>query len=303
MSANTISTKGAVVITGASTGIGKVCALYLDRLGFRIFAGVRRDEDGNVLRGEASDRLTPVFIDITDSASIDSALKFVSGEVGGAGLAGLVNNAGISVGGLLEFQPIAEIRKQLEVNVIGHIAVTQAFLPLLRKDHGRIVNMGSIAGRMPQPYLGPYSASKAALEAIMDSLRMELRPSKIPVSIIESGVVYTPMWEKARIRAHVIVENFPQEVFDLYGSDISAVTKVLENKEKIQKAAVSADVVAKAVAHALTAKKPKTRYVIGWDAKFGVFLSRFLPDRLLDWLTMIFWRELGLKKTTQDIGS
>ncbi|MEA3470645.1 MAG: SDR family NAD(P)-dependent oxidoreductase [Thermodesulfobacteriota bacterium] len=298
MSANMMETRGAVVITGASTGIGKVCALYLDRLGFRVFAGVRREEDGNVLRKEASDRMTPVFIDVIDSASIDSALKFISGEVGGAGLAGLVNNAGISIGGLLEFLPIAEIRRQLEVNVIGHIAVTQALLPLLRKGRGRIVNMGSIAGRMPQPYLGPYSASKAALEAVTDSLRMELRPLKIPVSIIEPGVVYTPMWEKARIGAHITVENFPQEAFDLYGSDISAVTEVLENKERIQKVAVSVDVVAKAVAHALTAKKPKTRYIVGWDAKLGAFLARFLPDRLLDWLTMIFWRELGLKKTT-----
>ncbi|MGD0169289.1 MAG: SDR family NAD(P)-dependent oxidoreductase, partial [Smithella sp.] len=164
--------KKAVLITGASTGIGKACALYLDSIGFKVFAGVRREVDGNALREKASDRLTPVLIDVTDSESIDSASKFISGEVGNAGLAGLVNNAGIvTASGLLEFLSITEIRNLLEVNLIGHIAVTQAFLSLIRKGHGRIVNMGSIAGIMPQPYLAPYSASKAALEAITDSLR------------------------------------------------------------------------------------------------------------------------------------
>src|SRR5439155_3574156 len=145
-----------IVITGASTGIGRACALRLDRMGFRVFAGVRKTEDGEALKQQASERLTPVVIDVTDVASIARAAEMVAAEVGEAGLAGLVNDAGIAVAGPLEFIPIEELRKQLEVNVIGQIAVTQVFLPLLRKGHGRIVNMGSISGRLAVPLLGPY---------------------------------------------------------------------------------------------------------------------------------------------------
>ena len=288
----------AVLITGTSTGIGKACALYLDSIGFNVFAGVRREADGNALRKNASGRLIPVLIDITDSESIDSALKFISGKVGGAGLAGLVNNAGINAGGigLLEFLPIAEIRYLLEVNIIGHIAVTQAFLPLIRKGHGRIVNMGSIAGIMPQPYLAPYSASKAALEAITDSLRLELKPWRIPVSIIEPGIVYTPMWDKAETEAAIKVKNFPQEAFDLYGPTINEVVEILKNKKRIKMVAVSIDVVARTVARALTAKRPGIRYIVGWDARFAAFLTWALPHRAIDRLAMMFWRLIGLKQ-------
>ena len=288
--------KRAILITGSSTGIGKACALYLDSIGFKVFAGVRREADGNALRKNASDRLTPVLIDITDSESIDSALKFISGEVGSAGLAALVNNAGIvTASGLLEFLPIAAIRNLLEVNLIGNIAVTQAFLPLIRKGHGRIVNMGSITGTMPQPYLAPYSASKAALEAITASLRLELKPWRIPVSIIEPGIVYTPMWDKAETVAAITVKNLPQEAFDLYGPTINGVVEILKNKKRIKMVAVSIDVVARTVARALTAKSPETRYIVGWDARLAVFLTWALPNRAIDWLAMMFWRQLGLK--------
>jgi NAD(P)-dependent dehydrogenase (short-subunit alcohol dehydrogenase family) len=286
----------AILITGASTGIGKACALYLDSRGFNVFAGVRREADGNALRENASDRLIPVIIDITDSESIDSALNFISGKVGDTGLAGLVNNAGIvTASGLLEFLPIAEIRNLLEVNLIGHIAVTQAFLPIIRKGHGRIVNMGSIAGIMPQPYLAPYSASKAALKAITDSLRLELKPWKIPVSIIEPGIVYTPMWDKAETVAEIKAKNFPREAFDLYGSTINGVVEILKNKKRIKMVAVSIDKVAKTVAQALSAKRPKTRYIVGWDSRLAAFLTWALPNRAIDWLAMMFWRQLGLK--------
>lgn len=287
--------KGAVVVTGASTGIGEVCALYLDKVGFKVFAGVRKEADAEALKQKASDRLTPIFIDVTDAASIESAANTVATSVKGAGLVGLVNNAGIQVGGVLEFIPIAEIRKQLDVNVIGHIAVTQAFLPLLRKDHGRIINMGSITGRMSQPYLAPYSASKFAMEAISDSLRMELRPWRIPVSIIEPSVVKTPMWDKARHAAHETVKGFPQEAHDLYGPAITAVLRVLDAPENIARVATPPNIVAKAVAHALTTKRPKSRYVVGWDGKLGALVSKFVPDRIRDWIIMLIWRRLGLK--------
>jgi short-subunit dehydrogenase len=288
--------KKAILITGASTGIGKACALYLDSRGFNVFAGVRREADGNALRENASDRLIPVIIDITDSESIDSALNFISGKVGDTGLAGLVNNAGIvTASGLLEFLPIAEIRSLLEVNLIGHIAVTQTFLPLIRKGHGRIIYMGSIAGIMPQPYLAPYSASKAALKAITDSLRLELKPWRIPVSIIEPGIVYTPMWDKAETVAAIKAKNFPQEAFDLYGSTINGVVEILKNKKRIKMVAVSIDKVAKTVGRVLTAKSPGTRYIVGWDARLAAFLTWALPHRAIDWLAMMFWRQLGLK--------
>jgi NAD(P)-dependent dehydrogenase (short-subunit alcohol dehydrogenase family) len=290
--------KRAILITGTSTGIGKACALYLDSIGFKVFAGVRREADGNDLRKNASGRLTPVLIDVTDSESIDSALKFVSGEVGDDGLAGLVNNAGIATAsGLLEFLSIAEIRNLLEVNLIGHIAVTQACLSLIRKGHGRIVNMGSGAAIMPQPYAAPYSASKAALEAITDSLRLELKPWKIPVSIIEPGIVYTPLWDKVETEAAIKAKNFPQEAFDLYGPTINGVVEILKDKKRIKMVAVSVDVVARTVARALTAKRPGTRYIVGWDARLAAFLTWALPHHAIDWLVMLFfWRQLGLKK-------
>lgn len=285
----------AVLITGTSTGIGKACALYLDGMGFNVFAGVRGEADGDALRKNASNRLTPVIIDITDSKSIDSAFKFISGKVGNAGLAGLVNNAGINAGGILEFLAIAEIRNLFEVNLIGHIAVTQAFLSLIRKGRGRIINMGSIAGIMAQPYLAPYSASKAALKAITDSLRLELKPWGIPVSIIEPGIVYTPMWDKAETEASDKVKDFPREAFDLYGDTIEGVVKILKNKKRIKMVAVPLDKVAGTVARVLTAKKPKAHYVVGWDARLAAFMVWALPHRVLDWLAMMFWRLLGLK--------
>src|SRR5574341_29762 len=178
-----------IVITGASTGIGEACALYLDELGYRVFAGVRRPSDGETLKAKASARLTPVVMDVTDVASIDRAVETVKQAVGSVGLAGLVNNAGIGVGGPLEVVPLADLRKQFEVNVIGQVAVTQAFLPLLRQGRGRIVNMGSIAGRVVMPFMGPYSASKFALEALTDAMRLEFQPWGIQVSIVEPGAI------------------------------------------------------------------------------------------------------------------
>ncbi|GBL40485.1 dehydrogenase/reductase SDR family member 9 [Nitrospirota bacterium] len=163
-----------VVITGASTGIGAACALHLDAMGFQVFAGVRRREDGAALKARGSQRLLPVRLDVTDEVSIAQAAALVKEAVGEEGIAGLVNNAGIAVAGPLEVLPIPELRKQFEVNVIGAVAVTQAFLPLVRIGRGRIVNMGSIAGRATMPFLGPYSMSKFALEAMTTALRLEL---------------------------------------------------------------------------------------------------------------------------------
>ena len=165
---------GAVVITGASTGIGRATALHLDRLGYRVFAGVRQEADAESIRQRSSARLSPVFLDVTAAASIQAAATLVAAEVGETGLAGVVNNAGIGLGGPLEFFPIDELRRQFEINIVGPLAVTQAFLPLIRRGRGRIVLVGSISSRRASPIAGPYNASKFALEALADALRLEL---------------------------------------------------------------------------------------------------------------------------------
>ena len=198
-----------VVITGASTGIGEACALRMDRLGWRVFAGVRKEADGLALQKKASEELTPIILDVTEQPPIDASAGLVTAAVGESGLAGLINNAGVGVGGPLEFIEVDELRRQLEVNVIGQIAVTQAFMPLIRKSTGRIVNMGSIGGRMATPFLGPYNASKFAMEALTDSLRQELHPWGIHVSIIATGSISTPLWDKSKAALDALTATLP----------------------------------------------------------------------------------------------
>lgn len=269
---------GAVVITGASTGIGAACALTLDRRGFQVFAGVRRVEDGDRLRQQSSARLSPLRLDVTDPASIRVATETVQSLVGQAGLAGLINNAGIAVAGPLEAVPMADLRRQFDVNVIGPAAVTQAFLPLLRRGRGRIVNMGSIAGRATMPLMGPYSASKHALEAMTDALRLELLPWGIRVSIIEPGAIATPIWEKSNQDAAALEAASP-DMARLYAGAVAAVKKVVAEAAR---RAIAPDAVVGAVVHALTASRPKTRYVVGWDAKIRALMAQWLPDRVAD---------------------
>jgi NAD(P)-dependent dehydrogenase (short-subunit alcohol dehydrogenase family) len=273
----------AVLITGASTGIGEACALQLDRLGFRVFAGVRKEADGDRLRRQASGILQPVRIDITRIDEVAAAAETIQAAAGDAGLAGLVNNAGIVVAGPLEFVPLEEIRRQLEVNVIGHIAVTQAFLPLLRQGHGRIVNIGSTSGRLSTPYLGPYCASKFALEALTDSLRMELRPWDISVSIVDPGNVQTPIWEKSAAAAEQLIGKLPEQAHRLYDPGIAAIQQAAAEEART---AIPAGFVASAVVEALTARKPRTRYYVGKQAKAAALLARFVPDRVLDSLIL-----------------
>jgi NAD(P)-dependent dehydrogenase (short-subunit alcohol dehydrogenase family) len=270
--------KGVVVITGASSGIGEACALLLDKLGFCVFAGVRKDIDAQKLQEKASQRLIPIFLDVTDADAIAFAVETVKNTVGDR-IFGLVNNAGIAVPGPLELLPIAEFQQQLQVNVVGQLAVTQAFLGLLRQGRGRIVNMGSVSGRSAAPFLGAYNASKFALEALTDVMRMELRPWEISVSIIEPGAISTPIWEKSFTQADIAKQNLSPSAEKLYGSAMTAVRKQVEI---IASNGISSDIVAQAVIHALTAKKPKTRYLIGQDAKMAVILKYLLPDKLYD---------------------
>ncbi len=268
-----------VMITGASTGIGRACALRLDEAGWRVFAGVRKESDGEALVRAASDRLTPVIIDVADQDSIDAAADLVNAAVGGR-LDGLVNNAGITVQGPLEHLPLDAFRKQLEVNVTGQLAVSQALLPSLRTAKGRIVFMGSVAGRAPSvPFLGPYSASKKALEAVADSLRGELKPAGIHVAIVEPGSIATEIWDKATETADADLEMVPQENLDYYETAMRKATSIAG---KVGARGIPADVVAKKVEHALTSSRPRTRYLVGKDAYARVFIESNVPDKLRD---------------------
>src|SRR4051794_1580811 len=221
-----------VLVTGASTGIGEACALHLDHLGWRVFAGVRRDEDGERLRRQATDRLTPVRLDVTDEAEVGNALGSIADLVGDDGLAGLVNNAGVARGGPIEFLPLDEWRDQFEVNVFGQLAVTKAALPLVRQTRGRIVFIGSIAGRVAAPLVGPYSASKHAIEAIGATLREELTPWGIEVSVVEPGVIKTPIWTKGRAKADELEATLGDDAARLYKDQMEEIKASLEKNDR-----------------------------------------------------------------------
>jgi NAD(P)-dependent dehydrogenase (short-subunit alcohol dehydrogenase family) len=269
--------KGYVVITGASSGIGEACAIHLAGLGFNVFAGVRKDADAERIAGP---RIEPLIIDVADDASVAAAAEQVRGAVAGAGLAGLVNNAGIAVAGPLEFMPLGEFQRQLEVNVTGVLRSTQAMLPLIRQGgRGRIVNISSIGGRVAAPMVGPYAASKFAVEGLSDSLRRELRPWGIHVALIEPGAVATPIWDKSIAAGDQIRAESPPEAERLYGEVIEAIRK---QAQKNAVDGVPPKEVAEAVAHALTADKPKTRYLVGRDAKMRGPMAKLMPDRMMD---------------------
>lgn len=258
-----------VVVTGASSGIGEACALRLARSGWRVFGGVRTDADAERLRAAG---LEPLQLDVTDPGQIAAAPEAV-----GPKLDALVDNAGIAIAAPLELVPLEELRHQLEVNVVGQVAVTQAFLPALRSACGRIVLMGSIGGRSALPFLGPYAASKHALEAIGDALRVELRPFGIEVSIVEPASIATAIWAKGAARAEELSRDFPPEAAGLYAARVARLREVALARGP----GGDPDEVAKAVEHALTAARPKARYLVGRDAHLRAWIER-LPTRLRD---------------------
>ncbi|NER32875.1 MAG: SDR family oxidoreductase [Oscillatoria sp. SIO1A7] len=281
-------TNKAVLITGASSGIGKSCALELDRLGYQVLAGVRNPEDGKALTEIASERLTFLIIDICDRTNISSAVNTVAQLVGDRGLYGLVNNAGIAIGAPLEFIPIPELRQQLEVNVIGQVAITQALLPQIRQAKGRVVNIGSISGRIAFPFMSAYCASKFALAALTDGLRMELKPWGIKVVLIEPGTIQTPIWEKSIKFADSLISKMPQPLYSqLYGTATENMRNAVLKEGSI---IAKPEEVAAAVAIALTAKKPKTRYLVG-DKIYLKAIFALMPDRLRNWMIL---KEIGI---------
>ncbi|HLK58328.1 MAG TPA: SDR family oxidoreductase [Chthonomonadaceae bacterium] len=269
---------GNLLVTGASTGIGQACALHFAQLGYRVFAGVRKPADAEALEAQAPGNIKALLLDVTCPERIASAVT----EVGDAPLAGLINNAGIAVVGPIELVPIEAWRRQFEVNVLGLVAVTQAFLPHLRRGPGRIVNIGSIAGRCAAPCSAPYDASKFAVEAITDALRMELHAWGIAVSVVEPGSVATPIWDKSLQETEDLCRRTEPDRYALYQGLMAKVRKMIAESAR---KAISTEAVVKAVEHALRAKKPKTRYPIGQDALLFLLLNR-LPDRLRDRLIL-----------------
>jgi NAD(P)-dependent dehydrogenase (short-subunit alcohol dehydrogenase family) len=248
------------LVTGSSTGIGRATALRLDREGWRVFAAVRREEDAAVLQGAGSDRLAPVMLDVTDADQIAAAAKLVGDEVGEAGLDGLVNNAGIAVLSPLE-------------------TITQAFLPLIRRATGRVVFVSSIGGRMALPFGGPYHASKYGIEAVADCLRQELRPWKIDVAVIEPGSIDTAIWASGERIAEEVSDRAHDSQEELYGKTIESFRVAVR---RTADRGIPPEKVARSILHALTARRPRTRYVVGADARGQALARRVLPDRAFD---------------------
>jgi NAD(P)-dependent dehydrogenase (short-subunit alcohol dehydrogenase family) len=266
----------AIVVTGASSGIGAATAKLLAAKGFRVFAGVRDDVAARELEA-AHPQITMLRLDVTDAASIAAAATRVRDA--DVVLRGLVNNAGISVAGPLEMLPIDELRRQYEVNVFGQVAVTQAFLPMLRESHGRIVFVGSIAGRLAPPMVGAYSSSKFALRGLTDSLRIELIPAGIDVALIEPGAVKTPIWQKGRDAKDLMFERIgAHPSADYYAKAIERIVAITHRAERD---GLDPGAVAAAILDALTSPRARARYVLGREAQIQAIIA-WLPPRLRD---------------------
>jgi NAD(P)-dependent dehydrogenase (short-subunit alcohol dehydrogenase family) len=279
--------KKAVVVTGASTGIGEACVRLLVDAGYFVFGSVRKAADAERLKAQFGDDVAPLFFDVTDAAAVARAAQEVAVWLQGRTLAGLVNNAGIAVPGPLLHVPIEDFRRQLEVNVIGVMQVTQAFAPLLgARDPqggppGRIVNMSSVAGKIAQPFFGPYNASKFALEGMSDALRRELTAYGIRVIVIEPGMISTPIWDKAEDGAFAAFDE------TIYGPAARRVQKWAVTQGR---AAVGPEQVAQAVYRALTAPRPPLRILALGNRALSHYAQRLIPPRLMDWLVA---RRLG----------
>jgi len=268
-----------VVITGASSGIGRATALHLDQLGFRVFAGVRRKTDGQALLEDASDKLIPILLDVTDDDSISTAVKSIADATAGK-LFGLVNNAGLSLNGPLELVPVPEIKKLMDVNVIGLLAVTKAFLPLLRESRGRIINISSGHGLLAIPDKSAYAASKFAVQAISDALRVELRPFGVSVSCLAVGKVDTEVLGKIVADRKAMIDAADPGTVKLYSPLIEFFDKEVKDLPGIPPLEVG-----RVVGKALTTAKPKAHSLVGPGARKMKNLAR-LPVRLRD--TLLF---------------
>jgi NAD(P)-dependent dehydrogenase (short-subunit alcohol dehydrogenase family) len=269
---------GNVVITGASSGIGAATALALDRLGMQVFAGVEDAADGRTALGGASPNLRRIELDVTSAESIEGAVAELESTLGGSGLDAVVNNAGIGVPGPLETIPIDDLRRQLEVNVLGQVAVTQAVLPLIRGASGRVVFVGSVGGILASQFAGAYHASKFAIEAIGDVWRQELDPEGIPVILIEPSAISTPIWDKAIAYLDRLLSRDEARLAP-YRDRLTAFQESLRSADEHGKAPED---VAEVIATALTEKRPDARYVVGGAGKLATALRPLVPDRIAD---------------------
>ncbi len=279
-----------VLISGASSGIGRATALRLAGSGWNVLAGVRTPAAGEALVAEAGGagaRVEPVTLDITDPTHVSAVTELVAARTGDAGLDALVNNAGTAVGGPLEMLPLQDLRDQFEVNFFGHVAMTQALIPALRRGHaGRLIMISSIGGLVTTPYMSPYHASKYALEAVADSLRVELSRSHIQVALIEPGSIATPIWDKGNELIDGV--KVPPELEQYYGHVPKAMEKTLRDTAK---RGIPPERVAQTIEGALAAKKMRARYLVGLDAHGMAWLNRLLPDHVFD---RVLRRALGV---------
>jgi NAD(P)-dependent dehydrogenase (short-subunit alcohol dehydrogenase family) len=275
------------LVTGASSGIGRATVRRLDAVGWKVFAGVRKEEDAAALREESSARLEPLLLDITDAEAIAAAAERVGAEPGG--LDGLVDNAGGAVPGPLEALPLEDFRRQIELNLTAQLAVTQAMLPAIRTARGRILLVSSIGGRVAVPFTGAYHAAKFGLEGLGDSLRQELAPWGIRVVLIEPGSIDTPIWTRGEEDADEILARSPR-MGELYGAAIERYRKVIRDTAE---RGIPPEKVAARIQHALEATRPKSRYLIGPDAQVMARLKPLLPTSVLDW---VIARSMGFPK-------
>ncbi|MBX2859890.1 MAG: SDR family oxidoreductase [Vampirovibrio sp.] len=272
-----------ILITGAASGIGLSAAVTLANEGLHVFAGVRKTED---LSADALSHgnITPIFLDVTDTESIQTTVNTVNQQLGNVGLDGLINNAGIVVAGPLEWVPLSRLKTQLDVNVIGLVAVTQACLPMLRLAKGRIINIGSISGESASPFIGPYTASKHALEAISDALRLELDAWGIRVSLIQPGSIDTPLWDKSLKDAEQDAKQLVPEIYSLYQAQMETVR---QSALKAKNRGIPPQEVTEQIVHSLLSPRPKSRYVVGNDARFSKLLN-LLPTGIKDTLIKMY---------------
>lgn len=284
-------TNGGVVVTGASSGIGAAIVREMAERGFRVFGTVRRARDAAGVEAAGG---IPVTLDVAYVPGIERAKDAVERGLNGLPLRALVNNAGVPAVGALEHLDLDVLRKALEVNVVGAVAVTQAFLPLLRAAKGRVVNISSVSARMALPFAGPYAASKAALEAISDSLRRELLPTGVDVIVIQPGSVRTPIWEKL---AEVDLRPFAGTIYE------PALTRLRGQALKSGELGLPPEAVARAVLRAITQRRPPTRILVVGRGRWFQRVVRLLPDRFVDWLVRRrLWkgrRETGKGKREQ----
>ncbi|MGH2938018.1 MAG: SDR family oxidoreductase [Solirubrobacterales bacterium] len=265
------------LVTGASSGIGRATVRRLDGAGWKVFAGVRREEDAAALRAEGSERLEPLMLDVLEPKAIDAAAERVGAEPGG--LDGLVDNAGAAVAGPLEALPIEDFRRQVELNLTAQLAVTQAMLPAIRVARGRVVLISSVGGRVALPMTGAYHAAKFGLEGLGDSLRQELAPWGIKVVLVEPGSIDTPIWSSGEKDADRIFEAASPRMRELYRGAVERYRQVVKDTAE---RGVPPEKVAARIEHALEARRPRARYLVGLDAQVMVRLKPLLPTPVFD---------------------